>query len=63
MDTKSTYVPKMHLHLRKGALHKALGLKANAPISAGRLDKALKSKDAHMRKMAKFAKNAKSWKH
>lgn len=49
--------------LDKGGLHRALGVPQGKPIPANKLAKALKSKDAHLRKMAQFAKNAKKFKH
>jgi hypothetical protein len=55
--------PKMKLHLKKGALHKALGVKQGKPISAYKLAQAKHSKSALMRKRATFAENAKKWNH
>lgn len=48
-------------HLNKGGLHRALGVKEGEPIPANKLSSALKSKNPHMRKMAQFAQNTKSW--
>lgn len=48
-------------HLNKGGLHRALGVKEGEPIPASKLSSALKSKNPHMRKMAQFAQNTKSW--
>lgn len=53
----------MHLHLKKGALHKALGVPQGKPIPAGKLEKASHSKSGLMRKRANFAKVAKTWHH
>jgi hypothetical protein len=47
--------------LNKGGLHRALGVKEGTPIPADKLSGALKSKNPHMRKMAQFAQNTKSW--
>lgn len=50
-------------HLRKGGLHKALGVKPDEKISAGKLQEGLNSDNEHIRKMSTFAKTMKSWKH
>ncbi len=53
---------KMNLHLKKGALHKDLGVKPGAKIPATKL--AIKSSDSPLeRKRKQFAINAKKWKH
>lgn len=44
----------MH-HLRKGGLHRALGVPENEPIPAEKMAEAKDSKNAHVRKMAQFA--------
>jgi hypothetical protein len=51
------------LHLKKGALHKALGVPIGKPIPASKLAGALRSSNAHISHMAQFAKNAKRFKH
>lgn len=43
--------------IKKGAFHKWLGKPEDEKITAADIDKGLKSKDAHVRKMAQFAKN------
>jgi hypothetical protein len=53
----------MHLKLKKGALHKALGVSAGHGISLAKLRKAKASKNPLMRKRATFAMNARKWKH
>lgn len=47
----------------KGRLHRALGVPAGQKISDASLQAALHSKNAHVRQMAQFASNAKSFKH
>jgi len=51
-----------HTHAKKGGLHKALHVKQGEKIPAAKLDKALHSKNAHLRHMAQFAKNVKGLK-
>ena len=55
--------PKMHLKLKKGALHKELGVKQGKKLTAKQLNKAAHSKSPLERKRANFAKNAKKWDH
>jgi hypothetical protein len=43
--------------IKKGAFHKWLGKSPDSPITNADIEKGLKSKDAHVRKMAQFAKN------
>jgi hypothetical protein len=53
---------KMVLHLKKGALHKTLGVKKGAKIPASKL--AIKKGDSALTKKRKqFAKNAAKWHH
>lgn len=54
---------KLNLHLKKGALHKALGVAQGHKISQAKLRKAINSTSPLMRKRAQFAINAKKWKH
>lgn len=49
--------------LRKGALHRWLGVPEDKELTSAELEKAANSKDADVRKMANFAKNAKKWNH
>ena len=42
-------------HLRKGGLHKALGIPEGEAIPKEKVAAALKSKNAHVRQMAEFA--------
>ena len=54
----------MAIHIKKshrGLLRKNLGVPQGQPIPAGRLETALDSASAKLRKQAQFAKNAKSW--
>jgi hypothetical protein len=44
-------------HVKKGALHSALHVAPGKRIPEKKLDKALHSKNEHMRKMAQFAEN------
>jgi hypothetical protein len=46
-----------------GTLHTALGVPQDKPIPAAKLNQALHSKSAAIRKKANFAKNAKKFKH
>lgn len=50
-------------NLKKGALHKDLGVPADKPIPEGKLQKALHSKNETLRKRAQFAENAKHFHH
>lgn len=54
---------KMHLHLKKGALHRALGVPEDKRIPADMLASAKHSHNAHMRKMATLAANMRGWHH
>ena len=49
--------------LKKGALHKALGIPLSTKIPISRLQTAKNSKNAHIRKMASLALSMRSWKH
>ncbi len=49
--------------LRKGGLHRALGVAEGEKIPAAKLEAARNSKNEHVRKMANFAHTMKSWKH
>ena len=49
--------------IKKGGFHRWLGKPASAPITPADIAKGLASKDPHVRAMAQFAKNAKSFKH
>lgn len=53
----------LQLHLKKGALHKTLGVKSGEKIPDSMLQKALHSKSPLTRKRAQFAENAKKWNH
>lgn len=44
-------------HVKKGGLHKALGVPQDKKIPKGKIEKASHSKDEHLRHMAQFAKN------
>lgn len=49
--------------VKKGALHKALGVSQDKKLSSSDLAKAANSSDPKMRKRAAFAKAAKKWHH
>lgn len=51
------------MHLRKGGLHRALGIAEGEKIPAERLQAAMNSTNAHVAKMANLAHTMKSWKH
>ena len=53
----------MDLHLKKGALHRALGVKKGEKIPPGALYNAAHSENPLERKRAQFAINAKKWHH
>ena len=56
----------MAIHIKKsheGLLHKNLGVAADKPIPAAKLEKAAHSDSAAVRKRAVFAENAKHWHH
>lgn len=52
------YPPGLHralTHLRKGGLHRALGIPEDKPIPEHRLEEAKNSRDEHVRHMAHMA--------
>ena len=53
----------MNLKLKKGALHKQLGISQNKKIPVGTLREKVKSSNETTRKRAQFALNARKWKH
>lgn len=53
----------MHLHLHKGALHRALHIPQGQKIPDATLQGARHSRNAHMRKMANLAAAMKHWHH
>ena len=50
-------------HIKKGLFHKWLNKPEDEPITDADIKRGLASDDPHVRKMAQFAKNARSWKH
>ncbi len=50
-------------HLRKGGLHRALGVPSGEKIPTAKLASARNSDNAHIAHMANFAHTMKSWKH
>ena len=53
----------MKLDLKKGALHKTLGVKSDKKIPKSKIKKAEHSKNPLTRKRAQFADNASKWNH
>lgn len=53
----------MDLNLKKGALHRALGIPEDKPIPEERLREAARSKDPLTRKRARLALTMRGWKH
>jgi hypothetical protein len=49
-------------HLRKGGLHKALGVASGDKISDSKLKEGLNSDNEHVRKMSNFAKTMSGFK-
>lgn len=52
----------MH-HLRRGGLHRALGISESEPIPEKKLEAAKNSDSEHVRRMANFAATMKGFKH
>jgi hypothetical protein len=50
-------------HLRKGGLHRALGVPAGEKIPAAKIESAKNSDNEHVRKMANFAHTMSKFKH
>jgi hypothetical protein len=50
-------------HLRKGGLHRALGVPEDESIPAEKMEAARNSKNAHVKKMANFAHTMGGFKH
>ncbi len=57
------YAHKMHLHMKKGALHRDLGVPEGEDIPESKLRKAEHSKNPKIRKRAIFAATMKKWHH
>lgn len=51
----------LKLKLKKGALHRELGVKQGKKLTTKQLNKAAHSKSPLERKRANFAKNARKW--
>lgn len=51
----------LHLKIKKGALHKQLGVPSDKKIPASKLAKAAKSKSPLLKKRAVLAENMKKW--
>lgn len=58
-----SYRKPLNLHLKKGALHKELGVKQGNKIPQDKLKAALHSGSPLERKRANFAVNASKWNH
>jgi hypothetical protein len=50
-------------NIKKGAFHEYLGIPEDQPIQPSQIQQGLNSQNAHVRKMAAFAKAAKKFKH
>jgi hypothetical protein len=61
-EHKKKYKGKLHLKLKKGALHKEMGIKAGKKIPVSALKKE-KAKGGLAAKRANFALVARTWKH
>jgi len=61
-SNEGTKIPKA-FKVKKGALHKSLGIAQGKKIAMSDLQKAKKSNDPLMRKRATFAINARKWRH
>lgn len=61
--TKNPSLYRAIRHLRKGGLHRALGIPEGEKIPAERLAAARNSKNEHVRKMAEFAHTMSGFKH
>lgn len=59
----SEYKKPLELHLKKGALHKELGVPQGKKIPHGKLEKALSGGSPLEKKRAQFAENASHWNH
>jgi hypothetical protein len=51
------------MDVRQGAFHHWLGKKPSETLTDEDIERGLKSKDAHVKKMAQFAKNARGFQH
>ena len=63
---KGKYPPGLHhalSNLRKGSLHRALGVPEDQPIPKEKLEAARKSTDQHIRHMANFAATMEGFDH
>lgn len=54
---------RANFHLRKGGLHKALGIKEGEEIPEAKKKAAANSDNPHMAKMGQFAMNAEKFHH
>ena len=62
-DSKKTPLKKkLQLHLKKGALHKELGVSQDKDIPEKKLDSAKKDASPLEKKRIQFAENARKWK-
>jgi len=62
MHIEGTKIPKA-FHVKKGALHKQLGISQKKHIPVSTLEKLKHSSNALTRKRANFALNARKWNH
>lgn len=61
-DEKAKKKGKLDIHVKKGALHKQLGVAEGTKLTTAQLD-AAKAKGGLEAKRAQFAINARKWKH
>jgi|GEM_PF-3408489 len=65
-DSAASYPKGLHhalSHMRKGGLHRALGVAEGTKIPAAKLTEAKNSKDPHIAKMAHFAETLEGFHH
>ncbi len=61
--TKDKATGKLKIKVKKGALHKELGIAEDKPISTKKLEKADKNAGPLEKKRITFAENARKWNH
>ncbi len=61
--SKNKKTGKLSIHVKKGALHKEMGIAQDKPISTKKLEKADKNAGPLEKKRITFAENARKWNH
>ena len=61
--TKDKKTGKLTIKVKKGALHKEMGISEDKPISTKKLEKADKNAGPLEKKRITFAENARKWNH